>query len=279
MHGMKIEWDDVRVFQSAVRSGGFTSAARTLDMDRTTVGRRFARLERGVGRALWEQVESGYRPTEAGQAVLRAAGSMEHAMARLGSDLVLPGEGLVGPVRVAGTVGIASLILPRVADFLAAHDQVGVELVGARDAIAAVHQRHADLGIAIARATPRDLAGVRVAPFEQRLYAVAGAPDRRVGWGHAVMLANPQPWARLNAAGPTAVEVDNYAALHDAVRACLGRAWLWRELADRDPMLRPFSDAPPAAAGADIWIVHRDDVATEPTVAALRDALAAALKD
>lgn len=275
MHVMEIEWDDVRVFQSAVRAGDYSSAARKLGMNRTTVGRRFARLESATGRSLWEQVATGYQPTVAGHAVLRAAAVMERAMARLATELTSPDVAVAGPVRIAGTAGLAALLLPAMADFLARHPGVTLELVGARDAIAAVQQRHADIGFAIARTKPRDLAGVRVADFEQRRYALSGGQaDRAIGWGRAIMLANPQPWARLNALTPDAagLEVDGLAAMHAAVAAGLGRAWLWRAIGDRNPRLMPLPGDPPAAADAALWVVHRSDLAIEPAVAALRDA-------
>lgn len=277
---MSIEWDDVRIFQTAVRAGDYSTAARKLGIDRTTVGRRFARLERAAGRSLWEQTAAGYRPTQAGLAVLRAATIMERAMTRLGSDLGLPGGGLRGPVRIAGTAGIATLLLPGLADVLARHEQVSVEIVGARDAIAAIHQRQADLGIAIARTKPRDLAGQRVGSFEQRLYVRRDrAPSGRIAWGHAMMLANPQPWARLNAPDDqAAMEVDSITAMHEAARAGLGRAWLWRVLGDRDAELIALPDKPPASAAAGLWIVHRSDMAVEPAVALLHRAAAEILQ-
>lgn len=272
---MAIEWDDVRVFQSAVRAGDYSNAARKLDMDRTTVGRRFARLERATGRSLWAQGEAGYRPTEAGRAVLRAAAVMERAMARLDVALSPAGERLAGPVRVAGTAGVAALLLPAFAGFLARHPAVSIELVGARDAIAAVKQRQADLGFAIARTKPRDLAGHAIANFAQHRYARAsGVADRAIGWGHAMMLANPQAWARLNEIGEDArgIEVDGLAALHHAVQAGLGRAWLWRAVGDADPALVPVGDPAPSVAAANLWVVHRSDLAVEPAVAALNEA-------
>lgn len=276
MHGMAIEWDDVRVFQSAVRAGDYTNAARKLDMDRTTVGRRFARLERATGRSLWEQVATGYQPTQAGHAVIRAAEAMEQAMARLAGDLAEGSKdrAISGPIRVAGTAGLASILLPAMADFLVRHPAIAIESVGARDAIAAVQQRHADIGFAIARSKPRDLAGIRLADFEQRRYFRPGSSDRPIGWGHAMMLANPQPWARLNAlpSDQPGLEVDNIAALHEAVRAGLGSAWLWRAIGDRDSLIEAMPDDSPPAAEAALWIVHRSDLEVEPAAAALRDA-------
>lgn len=272
---MPVSWDDIHVFQTAVRTGGYSSAGRKLGMDRTTIGRRFARLEREIGQPLWEQSKAGYRPTSAGLAVLRAAEAMERAMVRLGSDLAAPGVALAGPVRLAGTAGLASLIMPGLASFLDGHPGVSVELVSGSEAIAAVHKRMADIGIAIARSKPRDLTGQKIRRFDQRLYVSrVGASDRRIGWSHATMLANPHGWARLNAPPDgAAVEVEGMDALRNAVRAGLGCAWLWDALGGGDTAVQALPDLAPPVAAADIWIVLRDDIAADPVVAALRDAL------
>ena len=272
---MAIEWDDIRIFQTAVRSGNYSTAARRLDIDRTTVGRRFARLEAALGHVLWEQTATGYRPTPAGRSVLRAAALMERAMARLEGNLADWGGGVAGSVRLAGTAGIANWLLPGLTAFLAGHGDLSLEIVGARDAIAAVNQRHADLGIAITRAKPRDLTGWRIGSFLQGRYRrqdIDGA--RRIGWGRAMLLANPQPWARLNAVEPghCVLEVDGLDAMHESVRAGAGSAWLWRTTADRDTMLVRLEEQAPASAAAELWIVHRGDLIVESAVVALRDA-------
>ncbi|HET8611761.1 MAG TPA: LysR family transcriptional regulator [Sphingomonas sp.] len=276
---MAIEWDDVRIFQAAIRAGDFSSAARRLGINRTTIGRRFARLERAAFADLWEQMAGGYRPTPRGRAVLRAAAAMERAMERLTAELESD-EAFGGPVRLAGTAGIAGLLLPEFAHFREAHPGVAVEITGARDAIAALHQRHADIGIAIATAKPRDLAGLHVGRITQRLYAAKGADaSRRIGWGHAMRLANPQPWARVNAVeGPSlACEVDSLPAMIEAVRAGVGAAWLWSFCADEDPTLVRLDAPPPRGSAADLWLLHRDVAVPDRPMLALRDALAEAL--
>lgn len=276
---MTIEWDDVRIFQAAIRAGDYSSAARRLGINRTTIGRRFVRLERAVGADLWEQTSDGYRPTEAGRAVLRAAVAMERAMDRLADTLGHhrpPG----GPIRLAGTTGLAGLLLPELAAFHAAHPDIAVEITGARDAIQAVHQRQADIGIAIATAKPRDLAGERIGRLQQALYVRRGGDGRaRVGWGHATRLANPQPWARLNAVSGAALacEVDTLPAMIEAVRAGLGAAWLWTFIGEADPTLVRLDTPAPRGATAELWLLHRGAAGLERATLQLRDDLHAAL--
>jgi DNA-binding transcriptional LysR family regulator len=269
---MAIEWDDVRIFQAAIRAGDYSSAGRRLGIDRTTIGRRITRLERDAGAGLWEQAASGPRPSTRGRAVLRAAAAMERAMDRLAAELGLPSlPG--GPIRLAGTTGIAALLLPEIAAFREDHPEIAVELTGARDAIDALHQRHADIGIAITTTKPRDLAGTRIGRIAQDLYAARGGDaERRIGWGHAVQLANPQPWARLNVVdGPAlACEVDSLPAMIEAVRAGIGAAWLWTFLGDADPALMRLEATPPRGAAAELWVLHRDVAGIERAAEHLR---------
>lgn len=269
---MPIEWDDLRIFQNAVRTGDYSTAARRLGINRTTVGRRLARLEAAIGRSLWEQGMAGYRPTSVGQAVLRAASAMEHVMVELADELELGDNAISGVrVRLTGTADIAQLLLPKLAGKLE-DGGPSLELVGLREAMLAVSQRRADLGIAIARNKPRMLDGTRVGPFQQALYVRKGASDGpRIGYGHAMMLANPQAWAKLNASPTVAMEVDGLFAMVEAVRAGLGAAWLWTAIGDKMPELQRLDEEPPAAAAADIWVVHRADITIEPGVKLMHD--------
>lgn len=277
---MAIEWGDLRVFQSAVRAGGYTTAARRLGINRTTVGRRLGRLEEALGRPLWEQGRDGYRPTATGEAVLKAALAMERAMGRLARELGLDDDAVSGArVRVASTLGMAAFILPHLADRM--HERApAIEVVEMPDAMLAVAQRQADIGIAIARSKPRTLAGKSPGAFRQALYtrAPAGAGPR-VGFGHAVMLTHPQSWTSLNAPAGALVEVNSLPLLHDTVGAGFGRAWLWEAVADRDTRLVRLPDVPPRSASADIWVVHRADIALERGSAMIRDEIFAVIAE
>ncbi|WP_157219647.1 LysR family transcriptional regulator [Flavisphingomonas formosensis] len=276
---MAIEWDDIRIFQATIRAGDYSSAARRLGLDRTTIGRRFTRLEREAGTSIWERTVDGYRPTARGRAILRAADAMERAMERMLVELDIANPA-AGPIRLAGTTGIASLLLGDIAAFRELQPGVPVEVTGARDAIEALHQRQADIGIAFASAKPLDLAGIRIGRISQDLYVARGAdPERRIGWGHAVQLANPQPWARLNVVEGTmlACEVDSLPAMLDAVRAGIGAAWLWTFLGDAEPALMRLEEEAPRGAATDLWLLHRDVAGIESAALALRDHLAMAL--
>lgn len=269
---MPVHWDDLKIFQNAVRTGDYTTAAKSLGINRTTIGRRIGRLETAIGQPLWEQGVDGYAPTGAGAAVLRAALAMERAMGRLGRELQLVDDA-PARVRVAGTAGIADLVVPNLAEGFGA-DAPRLELVGGDDALLAVAQRRADIGIAIAKSKPRTLGGVSPGPFLQGLYTRKGvAVDRRIGYGHAVMLANPRGWARVNKLDAPAMEVNGLPALLAAVKGGFGAAWLWDAVAARDQDLVRLDEKCPRTADANIWIVHRLDIAIDPGVQRVKEEL------
>ena len=54
-----MDWDDLRVFLAVARDDGLSRAGRRLGMDPSTVGRRVARLEQALGRALFAPRSKG----------------------------------------------------------------------------------------------------------------------------------------------------------------------------------------------------------------------------
>jgi len=279
---LNIDWDDIRIFQAAVRAGDYTTAGRRLGMDRTTVGRRLGKLEQSLARALWEKSPAGYQPTSLGQSVLKAATQMEQAMIELQRQLGVRESQIEGKIRLAGSAGITDVFLAPIHQFLGRHPNVSIEFAGTQNAIDAVSRRHADLGIAISRECPANLEAYPLGNFHQRLYVSRDDPTnrRRVGWSHGVLLANPYPWALINQSDESdfALEVDNLPAMHRAVRSGVGMAWLWQELGDYDPGLVRLDDPMPEKAEAELWLVTRRDVAVESAVEHLRKDLARAVE-
>ena len=53
------DWDDLRVFLAAARSGSLTAAAQQLGIDPATVGRRNARLESALKSTLFIRSATG----------------------------------------------------------------------------------------------------------------------------------------------------------------------------------------------------------------------------
>jgi DNA-binding transcriptional LysR family regulator len=104
-------WDDVRVFLAILRAGGLGEAAARLGIDRSTVSRRIAALEEGLGVRLFARTRDGFKATAAAIRLRAHAERMEVEAAAL-SQAATAGHGEVsGLVRVATTEALATLLV------------------------------------------------------------------------------------------------------------------------------------------------------------------------
>jgi DNA-binding transcriptional LysR family regulator len=77
-----LEWTDLRFLLAVHRAKTLSAAARKLDCDQTTVGRRIDALETALDRRLFRRTPDGYFPTREGElALARAERIEEEAMA------------------------------------------------------------------------------------------------------------------------------------------------------------------------------------------------------
>lgn len=283
-----IDWDDLRFFLNAVRAGNYTAAAERLDVNRTTVGRRVTALEQSLGVSLFELTPMGYRPTPAGRAVLETAQRVEREIAGLIGPITALGERPSGTVRLAVSAELDSEFMAELMGFRAAYPAVRLDLLGAADAVAAVLQRKADLGLCPILDRPAALTGQLVGKLARALYAGRDyleklPPDmplsdhQWVGWGQE-MAGSTARWLRhsLDEATPIAAEVNSWTALKEAVACGFGVAPLWCFAADPDKRLQRLRPPEPALA-LDLWLLAREDVPPDACTSALMHYLAPAL--
>lgn len=273
-----MNWDDLRVFLEAVRAGDYSSAGKALGMDRTTIGRRVQRLEREVGGDIWERGQDGERPSARGRAILDAARRMEQAcndlQAAIGTDP--PGRA----IRIAGALELEQLLLPEIAAAQAGA-RVRVELAGLPDPVLALQKRQADLGLALVTAPPAELEGIMIARLEPGFFAHPDAPEARIAWSPAALMAQPQPWTRANnpTAYETVLQVGSFSALHAAMGAQLGGAWTWPALLGAQTWLekRAAPEGEPQPAAAQLWLLNRETAGLSPAMRRFAELLATGL--
>ena len=80
-----MNWDDLRFLVAVGHAGSLAAAARQLQGDQTTVGRRIRALEQALGATLFEHDGNRWQPTAAGARALARAAYLEEEVA----DLVL----------------------------------------------------------------------------------------------------------------------------------------------------------------------------------------------
>jgi len=199
-----VDWDNLRIVLAIFRNGSLAAAARATKVDETTIGRRLRALERSLDARLFDRTAQGLVPTEASDAIRRAAEAAEAAvidMQRrvLGSDLRPSGF-----VRITATETLSSQFLIRsLGSFHRRYPDIRLEMFGGYIALD-VTRGEADIAVRAQPPVGNHLVSRRLGTVVTGLYA---SPDyiarRPVGTievglgGHELIgysdLMNPQP--------------------------------------------------------------------------------------
>jgi DNA-binding transcriptional LysR family regulator len=142
-------WDDMRVFLAVARAQSLSAAAPLLKMDPATVSRRIARLEAGLGAALFVKSPQGYALTDLGARMRDRAAEAEAALALAADEGQGAGGGLTGQVRIGAPDGCANYVLPQVcAKLQADNPDLEVQIL-ALPRVVNLSRREADMAITV----------------------------------------------------------------------------------------------------------------------------------
>ncbi len=193
-------WDDVKLFLSAARTGGFGAAARELGTMQSTVSRRVAALEKALRVRLFDRTPTGIELTAAGRRVLANAEPAEVALRGLSDVAAVTMPKVSGVVRLALTETLASVfVIPSVLPaLLERHPDLVVDLVVSDD-VADLSRREADLALRFFLPPKGDLVTRRVARLE-----TAPLVHRRLA--KKLMKVNPSRWPWVAVGRPSPEE-------------------------------------------------------------------------
>jgi DNA-binding transcriptional LysR family regulator len=124
---------DVRgliVFSEVVEAGNFTAAARKLAVTKSAVSKHVAALEAELGVQLLVRTTRKLALTEAGERVYAACARIAHDVEAAEDAARTQKEQIAGHLRVTASAGLGrTYLVPLVAEFLAAHPKVTIELL------------------------------------------------------------------------------------------------------------------------------------------------------
>ena len=179
-----MKWDDLRVFLALARMGTLSAAARSIELDATTVGRRIARLETALAVTLFEHGPAGQTLTEGGNRLLAHAEAME-ASARSVQQQAESEAGIGGTIRISVSEGFGSgFMAPRLVAFAGAYPKVAIDLI-ASTGFLNPSRREADIAIMLARPRGGPLIAGKLTDYHLGVYAsepylAANGPIRSV---------------------------------------------------------------------------------------------------
>ncbi len=244
-----IDWDDIKLALAIARTGSLSGAAKMLDMDQSTVGRRLTAMEASLETTLFKRSKQGVVPTEAGQAFIARSGEIERQTISLVEQVKTTGQQPGGVVRLCGNQWtLDRMVSSGLPAFLAANSKIELRLISGRPRTSLWHHQPS-LGLWF-ETQPMDGA------FQIKLgkvpYAVYAAPG-----------CDPQDWVVFhdednpsNRAGLFAQRVTKGCArirlraldaetLHQAVASGIGRALLPCCIGEADPRIeRQLLDEP-----------------------------------
>jgi DNA-binding transcriptional LysR family regulator len=268
-----MDWDDIRFFLAAARTGSLAAAARQLGSHQPTVGRRIDGLEKRLGVRLFQRHAQGLTLTDEGQRILLAAESMAEAAATLQRSSGFEDKEIRGSVRIAAPSGLAvHVVAPALPLLHERFPNLDVVLQPSASSADLTHGE-ADVAVRLYRPTAGELVVRRVGHMGFGLYgspsylqqhgsprSTADLPQHAViGYGVQLRHLEESRWLESMAKGARyLLRSDDTHARLAAAESGLGLGVLPHVLAQRSPRLQRVLetvDAPPKT----IWlVVHRD---------------------
>jgi DNA-binding transcriptional LysR family regulator len=194
------QFSALRLFISVVDTGNFSAAAELLGISTSVVSRGIAALEAELGIRLLKRSTRRVELTDAGSIYLKRVRILLTELEETNKSLKNPNSTAAGRFRiVTGTAIGLSLIVPAIADFMAANSQIAIHL-DLLDRVIDPQEEDYDLVLRlgdISEMTGNMLAQIEVGLFSSPAYlAHHGRPHGPADLGNhrALYLAGQQNW-------------------------------------------------------------------------------------
>lgn len=183
---------DLETVLAMVRTGTLAGAGERLKVDASTVFRSLQRIERALGRSLFERTRAGYRPAELALALAESAEQVESALESARMAVHAQSDQVCGSVRITTTDTIAhGLVAPALKTLRSAHPMLSFDLHTGSE-LANLTRRDADIAVRATKKPPQHLVGKHIGPIRVALYAARKGPIKSyddVLAGHATWVA------------------------------------------------------------------------------------------
>lgn len=287
-----MDWDDARVFLAVYREKTLRGAARTLNVDQATVGRRIAVLEHALRAALFLRTSDGYALTAVGEAALKSAEKMEHSAHEFVRQTQGMDTRLVGEVKVATTDTLAlEFLIPAIGRLHAAHPDVRI-LLNTSTRMLNLAKREADIALRTIRPDNPELVVRRLARWPMGLFASQsyierhGIPVTGSGFaGHDLVVyqedmigkRTPTLAGEPMHAGRIVSTFNSSLVLRTAIKAGIGIGELPIHLAESDGLML-VSPERARRAVYEVWLVTHQDLRQTARIVAMIDEIVSAFE-
>lgn len=261
---MDPDWDDLKILLALARGGSVAGAARTLEVDHSTVSRRLAAIEEAFGAQLLVRGGREFAWTAAGKQALAAAESVEALILEATRSLRTARQNIAGIVKVATTPSLLAVLAPAVTCFQQRYPALEFEFLAGSER-ADLARGDADIAVRFARPTEPDLIGRHVCDVGMGLYASLAyeqqyglpANPAELHTHRLVLLAESMHrygqhlrWLEDYRDERTVISrVDNFQSAEQLIAMARGIGTLPRYVADPNPALRRVFPEPHSHVG------------------------------
>ena len=280
-----MQWDDARIFLAVAREGSFSSAAKRLGVQHSTVSRRIRALEKKLAAPLVERKASGYVLTQAGEELKQSARRIENELLSFEGAVGGQDEEVAGELRVAAIANMASTVLmPYFARFSAAYPRIELSVQVTNDSVR-LSEREADVAIRQTNKPLETLIGTRLTTVASTVYgardycAAVKSGQASEKWIGVDCCEYHRTWTKQ--AWPQANHefyVDETSLTLAAMKEGLGVGFLPCFLGDSDPELARFKE-PKKQHELGLWLLYHRDLRNTKRVALFREHMQREIKE
>jgi DNA-binding transcriptional LysR family regulator len=161
------------------RTGRLTAASARVGADHTTVARRIAALEAGMGARLFDRSPAGYALTAHGERLVPTAEKIESLTLLAASEVGEADQALTGTVRIGAPEGFGSYVIaPMMARLADRHPGLDIQLV-AIPGVLSLSKREADIAVTLSAPREGRLVARKLTDYGLSLYASPAYLDAR----------------------------------------------------------------------------------------------------
>lgn len=276
-----LSWDDFRYVKAIADTRSLGGAAHELSVNHSTVFRRLAQIEKGLGSRLFERSRGGYALTPCGEEMVRLA-------ERMGEDIVAFERQVTGhDLRPSGELRVTTndtaliyLMTEIFAGFRGAYPDILLDVVVSNQALN-LSKRDADVAIRATERPPDTLIGRRVASIAWAVFAASdkvpenfdprsdGRDAEWIGYGDNLANLKAAKWLKEHG-GRVVYRINTVLGLAEAAAAGLGLGLLPCFIGSKTPGLTRIT--PPIADVTDgLWLLTHADLRATARVRAFMD--------
>lgn len=176
----KMDESDLALTLALVRGGSLARAGERLGVDASTVFRTLQRLERGLGRKLFERTRAGYLATELATALAERAEEIETALEAARSSVQVASAEVSGAVRISTTDTVLhGLVAPALQGLHKVHPLLSFDLHAGNE-LASLTRRDADIAVRATKRPPQHVVGKRLGAIRVAIYSARKGGVRKL---------------------------------------------------------------------------------------------------